>query len=70
MLRIDLVGDFHLTIFAPEWFSANDLFRDGAEIAPGSSPFRMIRLRPAPAGENWWRVKLFESVCHIEEFAA
>ena len=42
----------------------------GARIAPETSSPGMIRLRRSLAGEDSWRVELFGSACHLEEFAA
>ena len=41
-----------------------------AKLQPESGTTGMIRLRRSMTGESSWRVKLFGSACHLEDFAA
>ena len=42
----------------------------GAHIMPEFGPPGMIRLRRSMTGESSWRVNLFGSACHLEDYAA
>ena len=46
------------------------LKNSGARIAPEFGLPGTIRLRRSLAGEDSWRVELFGSACHLDEFAA